>query len=330
VNLETEYRKYIEEVTGTAPMLEDVEEQRAGRLPLYLRTYYRLMRTHLFGRKLILAIQNPDAEPATPAEYARHHGALRSALNDEAVLVIPRVSSYGRQQLVRLGMPFVVPHRQTYLPPTMVDLRERFPRSPRRPEGRLAAAAQAVLLRHLLGGRVEGTSLRELAGELGYSAMTLSTVRIELESLGLCKPIRAGRSTHMEFLAPARALWERAGPHLRNPVRVRHWVRSMPGKRHYLQAGITALATMSMVADDDLPTYAMPNRDYLRQLKKGAIVDCRGPEEAQACVQCWAYDPRLLSDGPTVDRLSLYLSLRGTHDERVDKALAGLLEDMPW
>jgi hypothetical protein len=47
-------------------------------------------------------------------------------------------------------------------------------------------------------------------------------------------------------------------------------------------------------------------------------------------MECWAYDPRLLSDGPTVDRLSLYLSLRGTHDERIEKALTDLLEDLPW
>ena len=57
---------------------------------------------------------------------------------------------------------------------------------------------------------------------------------------------------------------------------------------------------------------------------------CCGSEDARARVECWTYDPHLLSDGPAVDPLSLYLSLRGTHDERVEKALAGLLEDMPW
>jgi hypothetical protein len=246
------------------------------------------------------------------------------------VLVLPQISSYGRQQLVRLGIPFVVPHRQIFLPPLMVDLHERFPRTTRQPLSRFAAASQVVLLRHLLGRHVEAMSLRELAGELGYSAMTLSTVRIELESLGLCKSIQQGRSTHIEFLAPLRTLWERAEPHLRSPVKARHWVRFMHPDKQNLQAGLTALAASSMISDDERPTYAMRSAEYRAQLEKGGIAGCPGPENAQARVECWAYDPRLLSDGPAVDRLSLYLSLRGTHDERVEKALTALLEDSPW
>ncbi|MEI6168981.1 MAG: hypothetical protein WCS52_17505 [bacterium] len=212
----------------------------------------------------------------------------------------------------------------------MVDLHERFPRTTSQPVSRLAAAAQVVLLRHLLGRHVEGVSLRELAGELGYSAMTLSTVRIELESLELCKSIQQGRSTHMEFPAPMRELWGRAESHLLSPVKARHWVRFIRKDERNLHAGLTALASSSMVSDDELPTYAMKSSDYRAQLERGDIVRCLGPEDAQARVECWAYDPRLLSDEPTVDRLSLYLSLRGTHDERIEKALTALLEGMPW
>jgi hypothetical protein len=212
----------------------------------------------------------------------------------------------------------------------MVDFHERFPRTASQPGSRLAAAAQVVLLRHLLGRHVEGVSLRELASELGYSAMTLSTVRIELESLGLCKSIQQGRSTHMEFPAPMRELWGLAESHLLSPVKARLWVRFIRKDERNLHAGLTALAAASMISDDELPTCAMKSSDYRAQLERGDIVMCHGPEDAQARVECWAYDPHLLSDGPAVDRLSLYLSLRGTHDERIEKALAALLEGMPW
>ena len=212
----------------------------------------------------------------------------------------------------------------------MVDFHERFPRTASQPGSRLAAAAQVVLLRHLLGRHVEGVSLRELASELGYSAMTLSTVRIELESLGLCKSIQQGRSTHMEFPAPMRELWESAKAHLRSPVKTRHWVRFIRKDERNLYAGLTALAASSMISDDELPTYAMKNPDYRAQLESGDIVRCSGAEDAQARVECWAYDPRLLSNGSAVDPLSLYLSLRNTHDERIEKALTSLLEGLPW
>jgi hypothetical protein len=330
VNLEANFRQYIEHITGTAPLVEEAESEPSGRLPLYLRNYYRLAKTCLFGRPSVLAIQKPDTDAATPTEYARHHGTLRASLGNEVVLVLPQVSSYGRQQLVRMGIPFVVPHRQAFLPPLMVDLHERFPRTARQSATGLPAAAQVVLLRHLLGGHVERVSLRELAGALAYSAMTLSTVRIELESLGLCRSIQQGRRTHLEFPAPRRALWERAEPHLRNPVKRRHWVRFMRRDEQNLHAGLTALAAWSTISDDELPTCAMGSSAYQAQLESGNIVACPGPEEALARVECWAYDPCLLSDGTAVDRLSLYLSLRGTHDERIEKALATLLDDLPW
>jgi hypothetical protein len=40
--------------------------------------------------------------------------------------------------------------------------------------------------------------------------------------------------------------------------------------------------------------------------------------------------PDLLSDGPMVDPLSLYLSLRSSTDERVQQQLGDLIEEVKW
>ena len=42
---------------------------------------------------------------------------------------------------------------------------------------------------------------------------------------------------------------------------------------------------------------------------------------AQVEVEAWTYPPAAGADGPAVDRLSLFLSLRGSTDERVEAAL---------
>ena len=47
-------------------------------------------------------------------------------------------------------------------------------------------------------------------------------------------------------------------------------------------------------------------------------------------MEAWTYPPRAVLDGPVVDRLSLFLSLRGTTDERVEAALGELLAGMKW
>jgi hypothetical protein len=46
--------------------------------------------------------------------------------------------------------------------------------------------------------------------------------------------------------------------------------------------------------------------------------------------KCWGYDPKQLADGGTVDKLSLYLTLRGGEDERVGKELRIMMEGMAW
>jgi len=48
-------------------------------------------------------------------------------------------------------------------------------------------------------------------------------------------------------------------------------------------------------------------------------------------IQRWRYSPAILADDRrTVDRLSLYLSLRDSADERIQSALSRMLEGVKW
>ena len=50
--------------------------------------------------------------------------------------------------------------------------------------------------------------------------------------------------------------------------------------------------------------------------------------EDQCAVELWRYDPRKLTAGACVDRLSLALSLNGSSDERVLEALEEMLKQL--
>jgi hypothetical protein len=227
-------------------------------------------------------------------------------------------------------VPFVVPDRQMFLPTLLVDLRERFPRRGRPVTQNLSAAAQVVLLRHLLGKPVEKLALGELAATLGYSAMTLSNVRHELEAANLCQTMREQRRMWLTFPTPRRELWTRAERLMQDPAKTRHWIRfAQPGK-DWLRAGLTALAELTLAADDALPTYAVKADEFRRQRERGQITVCHGPEGAQARIEAWRYDPGVLTKDKMVDRLSLILSLRETDDERVTQALGELVKGMSW
>ena len=47
-------------------------------------------------------------------------------------------------------------------------------------------------------------------------------------------------------------------------------------------------------------------------------------------IQVWSYDPNLCAADNTVDRLSLYLSLRDDRDERVEGALDEMMKGLAW
>jgi hypothetical protein len=104
--------------------------------------------------------------------------------------------------------------------------------------------------------------------------------------------------------------------------------RPIPGA---LEAGLSALARLSDLAAGE-PTAALSTqawRELEAELEPEPFRD-GALEPHHTLVEVWAYDPRALTPGLHVDLLSLYLSLRDTHDERVEAALEQALEALPW
>jgi DNA-binding MarR family transcriptional regulator len=327
----TELARYLQQITGQAPALGEMDPGDAAALPLFLRSAYRLVRATLFGRSFVLAMAHDGQDHATPTEFTKHVDLLRAAVQGEVALVLPRLQAHVRNRLVRQGVPFIVPGRQMFLPFLAVDLREREPRAIREHPGVLTAPAQAILLGHLLGKVVEHRPLNEIATEFGYSAMTLTKVADELAAKGLCEVVREGKTRRMTFTAAGRNLWEKALPSLGTPVRARHWIRRLvPGGWGKVVAGLTALERYTSIADDRVPTFALWRNRVRGGTDRGELDVGDGPDDAEAAVEFWTYDPARLANGNCVDRLSLYLSLRDTADERVRKELAALLEGIEW
>lgn len=84
-----------------------------------------------------------------------------------------------------------------------------------------------------------------------------------------------------------------------------------------------------MLAEDRVPTYAMRDRNLTAAMDKGEVFGCGGPEEAEARMEAWKYDPWVLAGEEIADRCSLYLSLRQSGDERIQKEIRFLIEGIP-
>lgn len=320
---------YLQEVTGQAVRLEPCPDTP---LPAYLTHTFELACGDILNVPCVFATLKPDA-PRTPAALEKRLARLTEALSRPAVLVLDALPARDRQRLVARRTPFVVPFVHAYLPPVLIDSRATArPRgAPQNAPEALAPTTQLLLLRALLTENAGDLYAQDLVRALSVSAMTVSRALKELEAAHLITRPHTGRPRPARLTRPKRETWQRAQPLLRTPVRARYLTtaRHIPSA---LEAGFSALGRLSDLAPPREPTVAL-TQDAWRELeaalepepyRDGAL------EPHHTLVEVWAYDPRVLTPGPHVDTLSLYLSLRDTHDERIELALEQALEGLPW
>lgn len=320
---------YLQEVTGQAVRLEPCPD---APLPAYLAHTFELACGDILNVPCVFATLRPDA-PRAPAALEKRLARLTEALGRPAVLVLDTLPARDRQRLVARRTPFIVPFVHAYLPPALIDSRAAarprgFPKGAA-PEA-LAPATQLLLLHALLTEDAADLYAQELARALDVSAMSVSRALKELEAAGLITRPREGRPRPARLTHPKRETWQQAQPLLRSPVRARYLTaaRQIPGA---LEAGLSALGRLSDLAAGE-PTAALSAQAWREReaalepepYRDGAL------EPGHTLVEVWAYDPHVLTQGPHVDVLSLHLSLRELHDERVELALEQALKALPW
>ena len=319
--------------------LEPWSTSKARTLPHFLTSLFGLAEIDLLGNRVLLAKVLTQAEPMPPSRLIAqvHRLAEKAALR--VVLVLSGVSPYIRSRLIESRVDFVVPGSQLFAPSFLMSLRERdtSPPVPLPVGEQLSHPAQAVLIAALLRpdfeerdipGSVQWSPL-DLAREAGYSRMTASRVARELVAANLVSAEREGRETSLRFLMTRRSLWEAALPRLRSPVLRttsigKGGLANLPAD-DCRAAGETGLSVLTELAAPARPVAAIP-RDYLRRHSEPEWLPAAG--EGYADVQHWAYSTRLGGAGTVVDPLSLYLSLQGQGDPRLDGALRDLLDEV--
>jgi len=319
--------KYLEQILGKPADLRPLPADRLSGLPVFVVADYRFLEWRWLDQILILADAEPDKAAPSAADLKSIHHLLTDRFKCPVAFVYPAMDAYRRNRLIHLGLPFVVPGLQLFIPP-FVSLCEQFQRTVK--SVKLSAAAQVTVLFQLYRPQIEGSLLNQWAERLGYSAMTMTKVRDELAANNLCMREEGAKPRGLRFLHRNRALWETALPCLRSPVSRACWAKFQQPPPSLLPAGLTALSKRGLLEDDPLPTYSCYVNEWKRLNASQAIIKLDHEDEASARVECWRYDPGLLAEDAMVDRLSLFLSLADSPDERVRLAANSLLEGMPW
>ena len=325
---ENKLTDYLEKITGEQLSLEKMEKREYAGIPLLYYNTYDLIRWKWRGISVILAVAKSSSD-LSPSEYSTHAQFLREHLKIPVALVLPCIDSYKRNRLVQHGIPFIIPGNQLFLPP-FADLRERFPHVSHTVKDSLSAASQLVVIYHIFRKTADQYSLRELSSILGYSAMTMSNTCRELVQFGLCENDVRGKELRLKFKFSEKNLWDNSIHLFSSPVAKKIWANLSDGKEKLFRAGITALADYTMLNDEPVSCFACGKNMLQSMIGKGEIRHADGPDNADCLIESWKYDPARLSENGLVDRLSLYLSLKDSADERVQSSLDNILENMKW
>jgi hypothetical protein len=328
------FEEYVYDVLGLTLALSSWQE--AKRVPAYLQSQYEFYEVKIL-QVSCLVMFDTFSEEETPGTVKKHIDQLRKKYSGNFIYVRDRITSYNRKRLIDHKIPFIVPGNQLYLPPLGIDLREHFKAMHKEVE-KLSPAAQACIL-YILQDRHSPRSMGTtrwpalVAEKLGYSKMTISRVFKELDALDLAtyydnRVKGLTENGNMLNIGSGKVLWKAALEYFRTPVKRR--VYALVTKEVGIKAGLTALAEHSMLAEPSNKVVAMNSSQWKEFVSNGSLKEINFLEQNAIEVELWSYDPKLFTDDGTVDRLSLYLSLCGTEDERIGMALDEMMEKYPW
>ncbi len=315
-------RQYLLETLGVA--VSPARWLAERRLPLFLRSRYAFYEMEILGLRCLLMVDQEEENPSA-ATIRKHMDHVRSKWPGELVYVRGQVVAYQRKRLIEKKVPFIVPGNQVYLPMLAIDLREHFRRL-RQASPTLSPATQVVVLHALLCSDERIHTPAALADRLGYTKMTMTRAFDELDAAGLADVSMQGRQRRLALRGSRQDLWQKALPLLRNPVRQRRHVRLTTEKQIGPVAGLSALARYSMLAAPRIPVVAISSHQWKALQRRDGFPEAAADDPESQEVEVWTYDPEFFAQGQVVDRFSLFLSLRGSEDERVETALEEMME----
>lgn len=299
----------------------------ADQLPFFLRNLYAFFQVTILNTPCLVMVCKGEEEQ-TPATIRKHMDQVQKYWEHPIIYVHRKVTGYNRKRLIEHKVPFVIPGNQMYLPALGIDLREHF-KTIRDTGTKWSPSTQAVVL-YALQNPGQDFTPKALAGQLGYTPMTMTRAFDELEMAELGEVAMEGRERILRFDQSKINLWERALKFMKTPVKKRLWVKYFSNEPPITMAGLTALAHYSNLAEPINPVFAMERKEWNVIRHQNHVMELPFGEPNACELEIWSYSPKLLAKGGVVDRLSLYLSLQGTDDDRIELALEGMMEQMRW
>ena len=309
--------EYLKQLMGIQVSYQD-ELPKA--MPIYINERYRLREVLCDGHPVLFVY--PKRELESVSAVKKHFVRMEEIVGHPAVLILDRLTYREKEYLLRDHVPFIVEGKQIYLPFMAVYIQERSDAESSKTKELLPSSQ--VLLLHFIYGNCKGLLTSDAAVELGFTATSMSRASRQLEELGLVHAEKRGVQKMISSPRKPTELFELAKPYLCNPVKRKIYVPKNEIKTPLLLSGDSALSEYSMINPPEVKCMASDSVALWEEFSSDKLQNTKEQYE----IELWRYDPKRLSDGDCVDKLSLVLSLNETGDERVEEAVEELLESV--
>lgn len=326
-NLSEELKHYLFATLGIKVNFRPWTGQ--NELPVFLANSFSFLKCRLLDQPCLIMAAS-EMNHSTPANIKKFWEQINSRFTGITIYVQTIISAYDRKRLIGHKIPFIVPGKQMYLPQIGIELREHFQSLHLNENQNLSPAAQTIVIYALLGKMGEKANPSILAKCLGYTSMSISRAFDELAAANIGTIRKVGKERWWSPSDTKLELWQQAKPKMRSPIQQLIWIDKKPRSiKPNIIAGLSALSQYSSLNPPTLPIYAI-HKSMWPRWKSAGVEKSQFPHEALFELQIWYYNPALFSENNIVDPFSLYLSLQGHDDERVEIALEEMMRDITW
>lgn len=310
---------YIQKTLGC-----DVIEQDhivPNEFPMYLKSNYTYKR---------LTINNVNCLAVKPCDfslsaYKKQRFKISELTGLNIILELDHITSYQRKALINDRIPFVVNDSQLYLPFLAISLTEKFNKNEK--IEKFSPVTQLVFLYAYY--KKECLPVTELSQILGYSVMSINRAYKELINCNLVQFQVKGRKKYFSTVLSNGELLKAAEQYMINPVIKKFYCNRLYDFTENLKSGLYALSEKSMldISGNEI-CYALSKKQVSNTRIKNSEVDME--DKNAVIIECWSYDPSLLTNDECVDDISLILTLKDNDDERVQIAADELRRKYKW
>ena len=306
--------EYLNQVLGIRVVYKD---DAIASMPNFIHARYRLQLVTLDGQAVIFVYPKEELEAISSVK--KHLDRIVNTTKTPAVLIPAHLTYRQKEYLLRDHIPFVVEGKQIYLPFMAVYLQERGD-GEKQDIAAMLPSAQLLLLFYIYHGCGELLT-SEASQKLGFTATSISRASRQLEEMGLIQTeIRGVRKVIYSDQTPEE-LFSMARENMCNPVKRTIYVPKANIEMKLPLSGYSALSEYSMINPPMVGCFAA---NSVTEWEKEASNKLHSADD-QCAVELWRYDPRKLSSGNCVDKLSLALALSADKDERIEEAVEEML-----